>query len=73
MPTVTVSSKYQIVVPREARRRLGITSGTRLQAIEQPTGLRLVKEPTLEEIPGLLKGLSVQDDAIRREKDRSIR
>ena len=73
MPTVTVSSKYQIVVPREARRRLGITSGTRLQAIEEPTGLRLVKEPTLEEIPGLLTGLPVKDDAIRREKDRSIR
>jgi AbrB family looped-hinge helix DNA binding protein len=73
MPTVTVSSKYQIVVPRETRRRLGITSGTRLQAIEEPTGLRLVKEPTLEEIPGLLKGLPVKDDAIRREKDRSIR
>lgn len=73
MPTVTVSSKYQIVVPREARRRLGITSGTRLQAIEEPTGLRLVKEPTLEEIPGLLKGLPVKDAAIRREKDRSIR
>jgi AbrB family looped-hinge helix DNA binding protein len=73
MPTVTVSSKYQIVVPREVRRRLGITSGTRLQAIEEPTGLRLVKEPTLEEIPGLLKGLPVKDDAIRREQDRSIR
>ena len=73
MSTVTVSSKYQIVVPREARRRLGITSGTRLQAIEEPTGLRLVKEPTLEEIPGLLKGLPVKDDAIRREQDRSIR
>ena len=73
MLTVTVSSKYQIVVPREVRRRLGITSGTRLQAIEEPTGLRLVKEPTLEEIPGLLKGLPVKDAAIRREKDRSIR
>ena len=73
MTAVTVSSKYQIVIPREARRRLGITSGTRLQAIEEPTGLRLVKEPTLEEIPGLLKGLPVKDDAIRREKDRSIR
>ncbi len=72
MPTVTVSSKYQIVVPREARKRLGITSGTRLQAIEEPAGLRLVKELTLEEIPGLLKGLAVQDDAIRGEQDRSI-
>ena len=73
MTAVTVSSKYQIVIPREARRRLGITSGARLQVIEEPTGLRLVKELTLEEIPGLLKGLAIQDDAIRREQDRSIR
>jgi len=72
MTAVTVSSKYQIVIPREARRKLGITSGTRLQAIEESTGLRLVKELTLEEIPGLLKGLAVQDDAIRGEQDRSI-
>jgi AbrB family looped-hinge helix DNA binding protein len=73
MTAVTVSSKYQIVIPREARRRLGITSGSRLQVIEEPTGLRLVKELTLEEIPGLLKGLAVQDNAIRGEQDRSIR
>ena len=72
MTAVTVSSKYQIVIPREARRKLGITSGTRLQAIEEQTGLRLVKELTLEEIPGLLKGLAIQDDAIRSEQDRSI-
>jgi AbrB family looped-hinge helix DNA binding protein len=72
MTAVTVSSKYQIVIPREARRRLGITSGTRLQVIEEPTGLRLVKELTLEEIPGLLKGLAVQDNAIRGEQDRPI-
>jgi AbrB family looped-hinge helix DNA binding protein len=72
MTAVTVSSKYQIVIPREARRKMGITSGTRLQAIEESTGLRLVKELTLEEIPGLLKGLAVQDGAIRGEQDRSI-
>ena len=72
MTAVTVSSKYQIVIPRESRRELGITSGTRLQAIEEPTGLRLVKELTLEEIPGLLKGLPVHDDAIRGEEDRPI-
>jgi len=72
MTAVTVSSKYQIVIPREARRKLGITSGTRLQAIEEPPGLRLVKELTLEEIPGLLKGLPVHDDAIRGEEDRFI-
>ena len=72
MTAVTVSSKYQIVIPREARRRLGITSGTRLQAIEEATGLRLVKEPSLQEIPGLLKGLPVKESLLRDEADRSI-
>ena len=72
MTAVTVSSKYQIVIPREARRKLGITSGTRLQAIEEATGLRLVKEPSLQEIPGLLKGLPVKESLLRDEADRSI-
>jgi len=72
MTAVTVSSKYQIVIPREARRKLGITSGTRLQAIEEASGLRLVKEPTLQEIPGLLKGMPVKEGLIRDEQDRSL-
>ena len=72
MVAVTVSSKYQIVIPREARRKLGITSGTRLQAIEEASGLRLVKEPTLQEIPGLLKGMPVKEGLIRDEQDRSL-
>ena len=72
MTAVTVSSKYQIVIPREARRKLGITSGTRLQAIEEANGLRLVKEPSLQEIPGLLKGLPIKESLLRDEADRSI-
>jgi len=72
MNAVTVSSKYQIVIPREARRKLGITSGTRLQAMEDGTGLRLVKEPSLDEIPGLIKGMRVRDEEIRDEEDRPL-
>lgn len=72
MTTVTVSSKYQIVIPKEARRKLGITSGARLHAIPEPSGLRLVKEPSIHEIPGLLKGMAVRDKDIRVETDRQI-
>jgi AbrB family looped-hinge helix DNA binding protein len=72
MTTVTVSSKYQIVIPREARRKLGISSGTRLQAIPEESGLRLVKEPSIDEISGLLRGLPVDDVDIRNEEDRSL-
>ena len=72
MTAVTVSSKYQIVIPKEARKRLGISSGTRLQAIPEQSGLRLVKEPSIDEIPGLLKGMAVRDFDIRDEEDRSL-
>ena len=69
MTAITVSSKYQIVIPKEFRNLLGITSGTRLQAISDPQGIRLVKEPEIDEIKGLLQGLPVDDAAIRDEMD----
>lgn len=72
MTAVTVSSKYQIVIPREARRKLGISSGTRLQAIPEASGLRLVKEPSIDEVRGLLKGMPVHDSDIRNEEDREL-
>ena len=72
MTGVTVSSKYQIVIPQEARRKLGISPGTRLQAILDETGLRLVKEPSIDELPGLLKGMPVQDAEIRSKQDRTL-
>jgi AbrB family looped-hinge helix DNA binding protein len=72
MTAITVSSKYQIVIPQEARRKLGITSGTRLQAIPEATGLRLVKEPSIDELRGLLKGMPVEDSGIRSKQDRSL-
>jgi len=72
MTAVTVSSKYQIVIPKEARQRLGISSGTKLQAIPEPSGLRLVKEPSIDEIRGLLGGMEVRDFDIRNEEDRLL-
>jgi len=72
MTGVIVSSKYQIVIPQEARRKLGISPGTRLQAILDETGLRLVKEPSIDELPGLLKGMPVQDAEIRSKQDRTL-
>ena len=72
MTAVTVSSKYQIVIPKEARQKLGISSGTRLQAIPEATGLRLVKEPSIDEVCGLLRGMPVDDAGIRSEQDRTL-
>jgi len=72
MTAVTVSSKYQIVIPQEARKKLGIKPGMRLQAISEDSVLRLVKEPEIDEIAGLLQGMFVDDAAIRSEEDRVV-
>jgi antitoxin PrlF len=42
MVTATISSKGQIVLPAEIRRRLGLLAGTQVEVIEQSDGLRLV-------------------------------
>jgi AbrB family looped-hinge helix DNA binding protein len=72
MTAITVSSKYQIVIPKEFRNLLGIKSGTRLQAIPDSQGIRLVKEPEIDEIKGLIQGMAVEDTAIREEGDREL-
>ena len=42
MATMTVSSKGQVVLPADIRRRLGLLAGTQMEIIEEPDGVRLV-------------------------------
>ena len=42
MPTMTVSSKGQVVLPAAIRRRLGLMAGTQIEVIEEADGVRLV-------------------------------
>lgn len=41
MPTLLVSSKGQIVLPAEMRRRLGMGAGARIEVFEESDGLKL--------------------------------
>lgn len=41
MPTLLVSSKGQIVLPAELRRRLGMGAGSRIEVVEESDGLKL--------------------------------
>lgn len=42
MSTMTVSSKGQIVLPADIRKRLGLMAGTQMEIIEEADGVRLV-------------------------------
>lgn len=68
MAEVVVSSKYQIVLPREVRNFLGIKKGQKLHVIVDEGGIRLVPARPLNELRGFLKGMDVSVE--RDEEDR---
>lgn len=46
MKTVSVSSKGQVVIPRDVRQRLGIQQGSDLRLVEEAGSLRLIPQRT---------------------------
>jgi len=67
MKAVTVSSKFQVVIPRELRESMGIRPGARFQVLQYENRLELIpiKEP--QDLRGFIKGI---DTAVNREEDR---
>ena len=67
MITVTVSSKYQVVIPREIREKLDIRAGQRIQLIHYQDRIEFIPEKNINEMKGFLKGLNTD---VKREEDR---
>jgi AbrB family looped-hinge helix DNA binding protein len=57
METVTVSSKYQIVLPKKARQLLGVKAGQKMVVIAYDNRIVLVPERPIQEARGSLKRL----------------
>ena len=67
METVTISSKYQIVIPLEVREKFHLKPGQKLAFIPYKGTLRVVIVPPIEEARGTLKGLNTE--GFREEDD----
>jgi AbrB family looped-hinge helix DNA binding protein len=67
MTTITVSSKYQIVIPLRIREALGIKPGEKLHAIEYRGRIELVPVGRPKSARGSLKGI---DTDVPRDADR---
>jgi AbrB family looped-hinge helix DNA binding protein len=65
--TVTVSPKYQVVIPRRIRESLGIEPGQKLQAMLYAGRIELVPVRSMRDARGLFPGL---DPSIERDADR---
>jgi len=67
MDTVVVSTKYQVVIPREIRASLDIKPGTRFQVFRYDNRIELIPVKPMRKMRGFLRGM---DTAVEREKDR---
>ncbi|MBF0387925.1 MAG: AbrB/MazE/SpoVT family DNA-binding domain-containing protein [Candidatus Omnitrophica bacterium] len=67
MTTVTVSPKFQIVIPARFRKDLGIDPGEKMQVISFKNRLELLPVVPMKSRRGFLKGLKAP---FERERDR---
>ena len=65
---VTVSSKYQVVIPKAVRRQVAVRPGQRMVVQVRHGLITLVPVLPLEELQEMLQGVSTAD--IREEEDR---
>jgi AbrB family looped-hinge helix DNA binding protein len=67
MPTVTVSPKFQIVIPREIREALALEVGQKLEAIQAGGQIVFAPVRSARSLRGFLRGI---DTAVTRDRDR---
>ena len=67
MASVTISPKFQVVIPRTVRDRLHLKPGQRLQILEYAGRLELIPERKISDLKGFVRGI---ETAFSREPDR---
>lgn len=67
MQAVTVSPKFQVVIPRPVRDSLHLHPGQKMQVVEYDGRIELIPERDITELRGFLKGINTKFD---REEDR---
>ena len=67
MQSVTVSPKYQVVIPKTVRNALNLRPGQKMQVIEYAGRIEFIPERNIKELRGFLKGINTE---FKREEDR---
>ena len=56
MPRVTVSPKYQVVIPKEIRERIDLQPGEKLEVISFDERIELIRVRPMRQMRGFLEG-----------------
>ena len=68
MATVKISSKFQVVIPEEVRKKANIKPGQKVVVIEKDGIISIIPQRNIKGLKGSMKELSTED--IRDEGDR---
>ncbi len=67
MTSVTVSPKYQVVIPKAVRESMGIVSGQKIHVLAYGNRIELIPIRPMKKLKGFLKGI---DTSVKRDSDR---
>ena len=67
MQSVTVSPKYQVVIPKTIRKILNLRPGQKMQVVAYNGRIELIPERDIKELRGFIKGIHTE---FSREEDR---
>jgi len=70
MNTVTISSKYQVVIPRPIREQFNLKPGQKIMFIPYKDTLRVVIVPPISAAEGIFEGIDT--DPQREKEDRQL-
>ena len=68
MTTVTISSKFQVVIPENVRSRMKLQPGQKVVVVEKDGVVHLIPQKPMKDMRGMAKG--VKAETIREETDR---
>jgi len=68
MGVVTLSSKYQIVIPQDVRERMELKPGQKIVVIEKDGVVHLIPQRSIKEMRGFVEGVDTRK--LRDEEDR---
>ena len=67
MPAVTISPKFQVVIPKAVRQRMGLRPGQKVRVLQFENRIELIPIEPMKALRGFVKGI---DTTVPRDKDR---
>lgn len=68
METATLSSKYQILIPKVVREELHLHAGQRFTFVVKENLIQMVPQKDIREFRGVFKGVEISDIRDRRDR-----